>query len=171
MQTMPRTRPARALLAPNRESGAETSPDIRRIWRRQAPQQLAERFVKLRHHRLLLFLLFHMALVFDGLRRLALGHSMLDISCGKTLDPDCAGLQSSDMTFLPNQTRSLKRMGGWLLSALERRPDGLQSFRRGRGEDVGLAVEGRDQTVDAVFLQDGGELRAGGSHFTVALWR
>ena len=42
----------------------------------------------------------------------------------------------------------------------------LQSFRHGRCKDVRLAVEGRDQTLDAVFLQDGSELGAAGSHFT-----
>ena len=42
----------------------------------------------------------------------------------------------------------------------------LQGFRRGRSADVGLAVERRDQTVDAVFLQDGSELKAAGSRFT-----
>src|SRR5215467_11893761 len=42
----------------------------------------------------------------------------------------------------------------------------LQGFRRRRSADVGLAVEGRDQTVDAVFLQDGSELKAAGSRFT-----
>ena len=42
----------------------------------------------------------------------------------------------------------------------------LQSFRHGRCKDVRLAVEGRDQTVDAVLLQDGSKLGATGSNFT-----
>jgi hypothetical protein len=33
----------------------------------------------------------------------------------------------------------------------------LEGLCRGRGEDIGLAVEGRDQTVDAVVPEDGGE--------------
>jgi hypothetical protein len=33
----------------------------------------------------------------------------------------------------------------------------LEGPCRGRGEDIGLAVERRDQTVDAIVLQDGGE--------------
>jgi hypothetical protein len=77
----------RALLACNRESRVETSLDFRRIWRRQAPPQLAERFVKLLDHRLLLFLLLFMAHFFGDLRRLALGHSVLDISCEKNTRP------------------------------------------------------------------------------------
>src|SRR5271165_4491555 len=36
---------------------------------------------------------------------------------------------------------------------------------RGHGKDVGLTVEGRDQTVNAFLLQDGSELRAPGCHF------
>ena len=80
----------RALLAPNRESRAETSLDFRRIWRPQAPQQLAERFANHLHRLLLFLLLYHMAHLFGGLRRLALGHWVLDISCGKTLDSGCA---------------------------------------------------------------------------------
>ena len=41
----------------------------------------------------------------------------------------------------------------------------LQGFRRGRSEDVGLSIEGHDQTVDAVLLQDGRKLGATGSNF------
>ena len=42
----------------------------------------------------------------------------------------------------------------------------LQGSRRGGSEDVGLSVEGHDQTVDAVLLQDGSKLGATGSNFT-----
>ena len=36
--------------------------------------------------------------------------------------------------------------------------DLLGGFRRGRGEDIGLAVEGGDETVNALLLQDGSKL-------------
>ena len=42
----------------------------------------------------------------------------------------------------------------------------LQGFRRGRSEDIRLAVERGDQAVDTVLLQDGSELGAAGSDFT-----
>jgi hypothetical protein len=36
----------------------------------------------------------------------------------------------------------------------------------GSGEDIGLAVDRRDQAVDALTLQDGGEFGAMGRHLT-----
>ncbi len=64
-----------------------------------------ERFVKLLHHRLLLFLLLlRVAHFFGGLCRLALRHSALDISSGKNAD-SCwlrrAAIFGHDSTFLP----------------------------------------------------------------------
>src|SRR5215469_14325442 len=42
----------------------------------------------------------------------------------------------------------------------------LQSFRRGRCQDLRLAVKGCDQTIDAVRLKNGSKLGAAGSNFT-----
>ena len=48
---------------------------------------------------------------------------------------------------------------------------GLKGSRGGRSKDVGLAVEGRDQTIDAVLLQDGRELGAAVATSLIALSR
>ena len=48
---------------------------------------------------------------------------------------------------------------------LDLRPDSSEGSCGGPGEDVGLAVERGDQTVDAVVSEDRCELRAAGRDF------